>query len=516
MVKLKPSRSNENKILMLVIFALVLAIAAAIFVFVKLLSENRNVVDNESVIATLVASTQNAGTSTAVIASTNPTLEVTITPLIAATTAPSETSSAVTTATPMIYVVQSGDTISSIAVKFQVGIQEIMDINSLTSELIYVGDKLVIPADPETNPVGTSTPGNKYSVLAGDTIESIAIAHNVTPKVLRNANYLIGDTILVGQQLNIPDSSTPEKTLNWTFSAIGDSRSLAYPMEYTTERFTLNYEDFTIISVDPQAVAALVNRALDNAESLYANPLSGRFTAYAAGTLFQPPSQYLKGRSYSVNRELIFLYDGTGDAFDQQYIIAHEFTHLYMWNVFGIPSSVMISEGAAVYSGMNAIANSDHLPLMNICKLLYDAGSLPNIANDLSYQGHNYDLDNYFTAGCFVKYLADTYGTQSIGAVYPNSSYSSVFGKTLPGLENDFESYLASYPTVNGISAIDFSNTMNTVSLSYQNFFPNFSFTDTNIEEYLILEQARIELLKGDVSGSQEKVSEYDQIRSGT
>ena len=180
-----------------------------------------------------------------------------------------------------------------------------------------------------------------------------------------------------------------------------------------------------------------------NAETVFGVDLNGRFTVYAAGTLFEPNNQHLRGRSFSSMRETLFLYDGTGDPADQQYIIAHELTHLYMWNVFGVPSSVLISEGAAVYSGMNAIEESDHLALKSICKLLYDAGRLPNIASELGYSGHNYDLSNYYTAGCFVGYLVENYSAASVGQVYPTSNYVNVFGKSLVNLERDFETSIA-------------------------------------------------------------------------
>jgi LysM repeat protein len=418
---------------------------------------------------------------------------------------PTATSEPTATATinpvvPATYIVIVGDTLSGIAVKFQVSLDALMAANSLTSTDIQAGYALIIPVTATTPNVATTLAANEYLVKEGDTLESIAAMAGTTVEQLRSVNFMYGDSILPGQKMFFPNANPVVP--GWTWSVLEGNRTSAYPYILDKEKFTMRFQVDSFASVDPESVAGLVQNALNNIQAIFGIDLNGRFTAYAAGTLFEPTNQHLRGRSFSSARETLFLYDGTGDPADQQYIIAHELTHLYMWNTFGVPSSVMISEGAAVYSGMNAISGSDHLSLKNICKLLYDAGSLPNVAGELGFSGHNYDMDNYYTAGCFVGYLVDKFSASYVGQVYPNSNYVIVFGKSLDELERDFESALASYPSIQGIDPIAFSSQMKEVSNVYQDFFPSFSPSAKRLEEYRLLDHARLELLKGNLTES--------------
>ncbi len=52
--------------------------------------------------------------------------------------------------TPVKYRVQSGDTLGGIAIKHGVTVQAIMTANNLTSNLVHVGDELVIPLPTPT------------------------------------------------------------------------------------------------------------------------------------------------------------------------------------------------------------------------------------------------------------------------------------------------------------------------------------------------------------------------------
>ena len=47
--------------------------------------------------------------------------------------------------TPITYIVQSGDTLNEIAARFGTTSQAIMDANGLTSDIIQVGQVLIIP-----------------------------------------------------------------------------------------------------------------------------------------------------------------------------------------------------------------------------------------------------------------------------------------------------------------------------------------------------------------------------------
>lgn len=449
-------------------------------------------------------------TPTPVVVITSTAREPTKTPTVQPTLTPEPTATfTITPIAPETYTVVAGDTLSGIAVKFQVSLDALMAANALTGTDIQVGQILMLPVAAATPNVSTTLAANEYRVNAGDTLESIAALAGTTVEQLRLANFMYGDSILAGQKLFLP-GVTPVAPA-WGWSVLEGNRTAGYPYLLDKEKFTLRYQRDTFASVDPEAVAGLVQNALNNVQTIFGIDLAGRFTAYAAGTLFEPPNQYLRGRSFSSARETLFLYDGTGDAADQQYIIAHELTHLYMWNTFGVPSSVLLSEGAAVFSGMNAIATSDHLTLKNVCKLLYDAGALPNVSSELGFSGHNYDLANYYTAGCFVGYLVDKYSTSSIGQLYPNSNYGNVFGKSLVDLERDFEKSLSAQPAVQGIDPNAFATQMEKISKTYRSFFPAFAPTAKNLEAYRLLDHARLELLKGHLAESDRYLMLFNQ-----
>lgn len=98
-----------------------------------------------------------------------------------------------------IYVVQRGDSLYSIAKKFNVSVDALKATNNLQNNLISIGQKLVIPGFTE------STNSNiNYVVQKGDSLYSIASKYNTTVNDIMSLNNL-GSTILnVGQTLKIP------------------------------------------------------------------------------------------------------------------------------------------------------------------------------------------------------------------------------------------------------------------------------------------------------------------------
>ena len=128
------------------------------------------------------------------------------------------------------YTVERGDSLWSIARRFGVTVQEIRDANDLTSDTLSVGQSLIIPGisagdDLEDNEENDTVP-TTYTVVSGDSLWSIANRFGVTVSDLKSANGLTSNLLSVGQVLIIPTagSSTPGSPIYNTYTvASGDS-----------------------------------------------------------------------------------------------------------------------------------------------------------------------------------------------------------------------------------------------------------------------------------------------------
>ena len=145
-------------------------------------------------------------------------LSVLLTGLIAASypIAPAAAQPASTT----IYVVQAGDTLSSVARRYGVSVNDLASANGLINpNLIYVGQRLKIPATstvaPTATPKSTSTLPTKpaanhiYVVQSGETLFRIALKYGTSVEALVSVNNLNNAALIyVGQQLIIPEDAT--------------------------------------------------------------------------------------------------------------------------------------------------------------------------------------------------------------------------------------------------------------------------------------------------------------------
>lgn len=119
------------------------------------------------------------------------------------------------------YTVVSGDTLSAIAKRYGTTVDNLKSTNGLSSDSIYVGQILTIPATGSTAGSGSSqtvsTPVS-YTVVSGDSLSIIAKKYNVTVNQLKETNQLASDIIRVGQVLTIPSGQvvnpTPQTSTN--------------------------------------------------------------------------------------------------------------------------------------------------------------------------------------------------------------------------------------------------------------------------------------------------------------
>lgn len=122
------------------------------------------------------------------------------------------------------YTIATGDTVSSIASRFGVSIQDILTANGLGwSSVIYAGRTLAIPgasSAPTVTPAAVVTPaatpaastsnsgGQTYTIVAGDTISGIAAKFGVSVQSVLDANGLnLSSIIFSGRTLTIGGSA---------------------------------------------------------------------------------------------------------------------------------------------------------------------------------------------------------------------------------------------------------------------------------------------------------------------
>ena len=122
-----------------------------------------------------------------------------------------------------IYVVQSGDTLYSIALRYDTTPNAIINKNNLTSSVLTIGQQLVIPTDPESTGQEDITTSNTYVVQSGDTLYSISRMYGVSVDDIKNANNLNSNILTIGQVLTMPDGSSSSTISNLYVVQKGDS-----------------------------------------------------------------------------------------------------------------------------------------------------------------------------------------------------------------------------------------------------------------------------------------------------
>ena len=108
-----------------------------------------------------------------------------------------------------IYIVKSGDSLYSIARKYNTTVDEIKRLNNLSSNVLSIGQVLKIPSSSESNNTGSNTgTTNTYVVKSGDSLYSIARKYNTTVDELKRLNNLSSNVLSIGQVLKIPSSES--------------------------------------------------------------------------------------------------------------------------------------------------------------------------------------------------------------------------------------------------------------------------------------------------------------------
>lgn len=118
------------------------------------------------------------------------------------------------------YTVQSGDTLSGIALKFSTTSSKLAQLNSISNpNLIYVGQRLLVNQNSSSNSSSSSQSSSaatntdasaaSYTVKSGDTLSTIASQHNTTVNQIVSLNQLSNPNLIyVGQVLKLKNNQT--------------------------------------------------------------------------------------------------------------------------------------------------------------------------------------------------------------------------------------------------------------------------------------------------------------------
>lgn len=101
------------------------------------------------------------------------------------------------------YIVKAGDSLYSIAKNFNITVDQLKNANNKTSNLLSVGESLTIPLNNDTS----TNNSNTYTVKAGDSLYQIALKYNTTVDNLKALNNKTNNNLTIGEILIIPSSN---------------------------------------------------------------------------------------------------------------------------------------------------------------------------------------------------------------------------------------------------------------------------------------------------------------------
>ena len=105
------------------------------------------------------------------------------------------------------YTVKSGDTLYGISNQFGVSVMDLARANNLSlTDTLSVGKTLTIPSSSGTNPNNMFI----YTVKKGDSLYSIAKKYDTTANEIIKINNLKTNALSIGQQLKLPENYTKE------------------------------------------------------------------------------------------------------------------------------------------------------------------------------------------------------------------------------------------------------------------------------------------------------------------
>ena len=131
------------------------------------------------------------------------------------------------------YIVKKGDSLYSIANKYNTTIDELKRINNLTSNILSIGQVLKLPSD-KVSDIEKEENTISYTVQKGDSLYSIARKYSTTIDKIKDLNNLTTNLLSIGQVLLIPTDTNLETT--YTVQKGDSLYSIAKKYDTTVDR----------------------------------------------------------------------------------------------------------------------------------------------------------------------------------------------------------------------------------------------------------------------------------------
>lgn len=168
------------------------------------------------------------------------------------------------------YIVNKGDSLWNIAQKFGTTVSALRDINNLSSDTLQIGQILLIPVSSTTNQTS-------YTVKSGDSLWGIAQKFDTTVDAIKATNNLTSNLLQIGQVLIIPMSSKQEENQDILYTVkSGDSLYKIANQYNTTVSELMRYNNLTsnLLSIGqvlriPQTSSSATTYVVRSGDSLW-------------------------------------------------------------------------------------------------------------------------------------------------------------------------------------------------------------------------------------------------------
>ena len=170
------------------------------------------------------------------------------------------------------YKVKSGDTLYSIAKKYNISVNELKELNNLKNNNITVGQVLKIKFNIPSEEV---TEKNYYIVKSGDTLYSIAKKYNTTVDEIKKLNNLKSNNLSIGMELKIKEEPSSTNYIDYVVKSGDNLYSIAKKYNTTVDEIkklnglTSNLLNIGMTLKIPIQIGNYINYTVKSGDNLY-------------------------------------------------------------------------------------------------------------------------------------------------------------------------------------------------------------------------------------------------------